>query len=567
VAHMEIRRIVSAKKRIERAAVFEPREVAALARERHRAGTRTIVIVNRVLRAQEIYRYLKREGGEAEVVLLHSRFRPPDRAAHVAALLSQIDPAGPGRIVVATQVVEAGIDVSSSTLITDIAPWPSLIQRFGRCNRKGQDADARCIWLDAGDSKKDDVRPYEFEDLTASRDLLREHEGASAAPIDLPRRPIPLRTGLVIRRPEFFDLFDTSPDLSGHDVDVSPYIRDADDNSVFVFWRNDPPSVADVPHRDELCSAPAWQVRELLKVLRSAGNGAGICIANQFASDADRAWTKLHDSEVRPGLVVWLRSDLGWYDGEFGFSKTQQQHVLPVGRQPVPEPSENCPVTDSDLLSQIGIPITLARHAQDAQRYARDLAKALAFPRLEITLVETAALWHDVGKAHAVFQETMQRANAGIANGPAIWAKGVRRVQHQRRGFRHELPGALAYLKAHDGEPGADLVAYLIAAHHGKMRVTTHQLPFEAQLDPFQMLGVREGERLPEVDLGSAVSPATTLSLGAFRIGSTNGERTWVDRTTSLRDDPATGPFRLAYLELLVRLADWRASAEEMQCK
>lgn len=39
------------------------------------------------------------------------------------------------REVVATQAVEAGVDVSARVLITELAPWSSLVQRFGRCNR------------------------------------------------------------------------------------------------------------------------------------------------------------------------------------------------------------------------------------------------------------------------------------------------------------------------------------------------------------------------------------------------------------------------------------------------
>jgi CRISPR-associated endonuclease/helicase Cas3 len=37
-------------------------------------------------------------------------------------------------------------------------------------------------------------------------------------------------------------------------------------------------------------------------------------------------------------------------------------------------------------------------------------------------------------------------------------------------------------------------------------------------------------------------------------------DRSWTEVACSLRDDPALGPFRLAYLEALVRVADWRAS-------
>ena len=41
----------------------------------------------------------------------------------------------------------------------------------------------------------------------------------------------------VIRRKDFIDLFDTTPDLAGNDIDVSRYIREGEDSDVQVFWR------------------------------------------------------------------------------------------------------------------------------------------------------------------------------------------------------------------------------------------------------------------------------------------------------------------------------------------
>jgi CRISPR/Cas system-associated endonuclease/helicase Cas3 len=43
-----------------------------------------------------------------------------------------------GIIVISTQVVEAGVDISSETMITEVAPWVSLVQRFGRLKRFGK---------------------------------------------------------------------------------------------------------------------------------------------------------------------------------------------------------------------------------------------------------------------------------------------------------------------------------------------------------------------------------------------------------------------------------------------
>ena len=105
--------------------------IAAAARERHRPGTLTLVVLNTVDAAREVYKQLR--GGPADCTLLHSRFRGVERAGSWLAVTGR--PAD--RIVVATQVVEAGIDLNAAVLITEAAPWPSLVQRAGRCNRTG----------------------------------------------------------------------------------------------------------------------------------------------------------------------------------------------------------------------------------------------------------------------------------------------------------------------------------------------------------------------------------------------------------------------------------------------
>ena len=62
----------------------------------------------------------------------------------------------------------------------------------------------------------------------------------------------------VIRRRDLVDLFDTTPDICGQDLDVSRYIRDGDDNDVQFFWcdiANDASPTRDdkPPQRIELC--------------------------------------------------------------------------------------------------------------------------------------------------------------------------------------------------------------------------------------------------------------------------------------------------------------------------
>lgn len=207
-----------------------PDRVAELAAAAHRdRGGLTMVVVNRVVRAQAIYRAVRAQGIE-RAALVHSRFRPGDRIRHESLLHADGD-----RIVVATQAVEAGVDVSSRTLLTELAPWPSLVQRFGRCNRYGEETSARVVWLDLEvESDEALALPYEVGELRDARRLLSGVDDVSPERVArVPYTP-PHVTRPVLRGRDLLDLFDTTPDLLGNDVDVSRYVRDRDDTDVLA---------------------------------------------------------------------------------------------------------------------------------------------------------------------------------------------------------------------------------------------------------------------------------------------------------------------------------------------
>lgn len=85
--------------------------------------------------------YAALAGREPEVALLHSRFRPGDRRERTAEALAA---PGPRRtMVVTTQVLEVGVDLTSDTLVTEVVPWTSIVQLAGRCDREGLAEDAR----------------------------------------------------------------------------------------------------------------------------------------------------------------------------------------------------------------------------------------------------------------------------------------------------------------------------------------------------------------------------------------------------------------------------------------
>ena len=98
---------------------------------------KVLIIANTVSRAVQIYNALKKSGYSypKEIVLLHSRFAFRDRETHEKQAINMLGRNGCGGIVVSTQVLEAGMDISADLLITEIAPADSLVQRSGRCAR------------------------------------------------------------------------------------------------------------------------------------------------------------------------------------------------------------------------------------------------------------------------------------------------------------------------------------------------------------------------------------------------------------------------------------------------
>src|SRR5690606_16981009 len=113
--------------------------------ENHAASGLTLVIVNSVDRAPKLFTLLRRQSTleRVPITLIHSRFRPYEREQW-SNFLSQRD--NSRRILISTQVVEAGVDLSAAVLYTELAPWASLVQRFGRCARYPGES-GQVIWL------------------------------------------------------------------------------------------------------------------------------------------------------------------------------------------------------------------------------------------------------------------------------------------------------------------------------------------------------------------------------------------------------------------------------------
>ena len=568
----------------------------------HRPGRMTLAIVNRVDRAQALRdaleKRLSRRMSEAPtLVLVHSRFRPADRRREMDKVLAAHDPNSHGRIVVATQAVEAGVDISAAVLFTELAPWSSLVQRFGRANRYAELPDgANVHWIDllqptadGTASDKDLARPYEVPELQAARDRLSKRY--DVAPVHLPPPDDFDPPRRVIRRKDLEDLFDTDPDLTGFDVDVSPYVRDAEDTDIRVFWRS-PSEEEDGPprpRREELCAVSIGAARTWISKLRKLPNrGRNLLFQRDpqwqrrdgRTGTAPPGWLPLQ-GEPWPGLVLLADPQAGGYHEVSGFTGDPKHVPDPISGAaaasgtvgalapsvtPAPRESEG---HAEDPLSGMDAIVPLADHLRHVAAAAESLCAALDVgPDTRATVVR-AGRWHDLGKAHEVFQDTMRRGLDGRAAGPdVLLAKTTGRTRHSRAYFRHELASALAFLAHERWSRDADLVAYLIAAHHGKVRMNLRALPRETAPKDDRAgarfaRGVWEGDELPPLDLeGGEHWQGGNLLLSIMELGWDDVSReSWTERTCELL--ARLGPFRLAWLETLLRVADWRASAKE----
>lgn len=530
-----------------------PAKLALFIQEKHVEGTLTLVVVNRVSRAREIYDALTtaKKGQQPlydpqRVGLIHSRFRRKDRENGERLMHDEGD-----RIIIATQAVEAGVDVSARLLITELAPWASLVQRIGRCNRRAECTDAELYWVDIAceDEKDESARPYTKSELDLARTAV---EGlANASPAQLAAVQVPERQVIrpVIRRREIIDLFDTTPDICGQDIDISRYIRDGNDTDVQFFWRSVPddgPTPEErVPARDELCRV-------------SIGD------AVKFFGKRDiRAWRWDHvekrwvqADKALPGAVYLLDAKAGGYTEQLGWTGEAKDRPTPIVH-PEASPHE---ANEDDKGSFNRKWETLATHTTNVVGMMEAILAATGVNGQTGTALINAAWWHDMGKLHEAFKSMMKENGQEKPDGP--WAKSPHNTrQKERPGFRHELASALAWLLAAPTDAAErDLTAYLIAAHHGKVRLSIRSWPNEKEPADGRLFarGVWDRDHLPAIAIGPHPMPDVTLDLSFMRMGEGPHGPSWLARTTALRDH--FGPFLLAYLETLLRAADARAS-------
>lgn len=236
--------------------------VKALAEEaRHLhevTGGPVVVFCNRVDRARKVFALLEKVFRN-RVLLLTGRIRPFDRDRLLGTDLQKRLDRREIAVVVTTQTLEVGADLSFMGLVTEICPLAALFQRLGRLGRRGEEGVLGVVIR----AEEEPPHPYEEGELVAAWDWLervaREEEvdaGIEALAHARSRR---------------------APESWGHSAPIARYTPEL----LRLFALTD-------PHVRQLEPAP------FLHGLEGGSPGVGLV----FRADLEERWLDLNDDDL-----------------------------------------------------------------------------------------------------------------------------------------------------------------------------------------------------------------------------------------------------------------------------
>ena len=382
-----LKKRLGASKRAKFKKVADDQRITALVEEVQKARQKDVkvigVVVNRVARARSVFRHLteKFSPEEAECLLLIGPARPVDRDR----LAGQLDPIRTGAernldkplILVATQCIEAGVDIDLDALVTEAAPLDCLRQRFGRLNRAGRDIEPYAVIVAAkSDLLQSTDDPVYGKAIKPAWDCLTDKKvvkkqgrdrivdfGVNAFSVHMNPDALAPKADAPVLLPAHLDLLSQTAPIPAADPEVSLYLHGAErqPNSVTLIWRADidPGKHQDAeirrlfmlapPRSLEAIELPLWAVRRwLMREDETPAHLADIATAapedNKSArpagqnrkvfrwrgNDERSRWIK--PTEISPGDTIIAPARYSGVD-DFGWNPACGEPATDVGRK------------------------------------------------------------------------------------------------------------------------------------------------------------------------------------------------------------------------------------------
>ncbi|MBW3565907.1 MAG: type I-U CRISPR-associated helicase/endonuclease Cas3 [Acidobacteria bacterium] len=342
------------------------------------------VIVNRVARARSVYEELtKRHQSEIDdekidLILMIGPARSIDRdqlADRLKPIRTRTLTDAETRklektmVVVATQCLEAGVDVDLDAVISEAAPIDSLRQRFGRLNRAGRDITpwGAVIAMSSDLHKKYEDPVYggaikEAWDRMAAAQGSKKKSwvdfGLSTFAVRMDPPALAPKDDAPVLMPAHLDLLSHTSPIPAADPDSALYLHGPHraPDSVTVAWRADlePRNTEGrrlltlvPPQSGETIELPVWAVRRWLERpsdriedLADVPSEAGEDSENRRPSRRqifrwkgdDDASEWIEPGEIRPGENVVVPASYGGLD-EYGWKPGSDADVADVGAQ------------------------------------------------------------------------------------------------------------------------------------------------------------------------------------------------------------------------------------------
>lgn len=386
---------------------------------------RVVAVVNTVKRAQELYQAVVSGASQSvEVIGLHSHFLSADRAAKERRALELFKQGDGGQgVLIATQVVEVGLNISCDCLLTEVAPANSLVQRAGRCARfAGETGEVQVF--DYSPETDNPWAPYPQEHCDRTRSTLRELVGSGLvkSSFEWERELVEKSLGELDRQALHLGVLAARRDeirsalTSDATAAYRRYVRDIDSSLVII---EDEPWKLDLSQGIEGVSVSASTLAGFLRSLDLQGEDAGTVHVPEWGEGIEAGqepeinWVQVsnsRDAMARPFVAVSWK--VATYDSAMGLrlgrgaqneqpgSASRSIWVKPVPRQEQERKSDAWAVPES-----------FRHHAMDVGARARNLALAegrAAVARLAVALrlpqgflldlVELTGCLHDSGK-------------------------------------------------------------------------------------------------------------------------------------------------------------------------